>query len=403
MTERIYYTQPDLLDFTATVVAVEREPRPAVVLDRSAFYPTSGGQIFDTGWLEANGTQLRVTEVADRDDETVVHFVEVAEPLGPGVVVKGTIDAARRRDHMQQHTGQHVLSAVFIELFHMSTVSFHMGDESCTIDLDTQAVSQDQIVKAETRANEVVVENRPVHIRFASRDEAQRLGIRKIPSDVKGDLRLIDIEGIDLCACGGTHVARTGQIGPIQIRKTEKVKQGIRVEFVCGFRALRHARRDLETLRAAADVFSAHIWEVPQQVQKAQEEVKAGRKREQKLLEEIAELQAAQLIASVVGREGRAAVIRRVFAERDVNFVKLLAQKMTKSANLVALLGSGAGQPSLVFAQTTGAGFDMGAIMKEVLAEVGGRGGGSKDLAQGGLPEGVDVEAALASAEAKIG
>ncbi|HEU5450465.1 MAG TPA: alanine--tRNA ligase-related protein [Terriglobales bacterium] len=396
MTERIYYTQPDLLEFTAHVVAVERDPRPAVVLDRSAFYPTSGGQIFDTGWLEANGARLRVTEVADRDDETVVHFVEAADSLGPGAAVKGTIDAPRRRDHMQQHTGQHVLSAAFIELFNMPTVSFHMGDESCTIDLDAPSLTPEQMVKAEMRANHVVVENRPVQIRFASRDEAQRLGIRKIPADVKGDLRLIDIEGIDLCACGGTHVARTGQIGPIQVRKSEKVKQGTRVDFVCGFRALRHARRDLETLRAAAEVFSAHIWELPQQIQKAQEEVKSGRKREQKLLEEIAELLAAQMVGEASG------VIRRVFADRDVNFIKLLAQKMTKAEKVVALLGSSAGQPSLVFAQTPGSVHDMGALMKQVLAEHGGRGGGSKDLAQAGLPEGTNLEAALTAAETKL-
>jgi alanyl-tRNA synthetase len=271
-----------------------------------------------------------------------------------------------------------------------------MGDESCTIDLDTPSLTPEQMVKAEMRANHVVVENRPVQVRFASREEAQRLGIRKIPADVKGELRLIDIEGIDLCACGGTHVARTGQIGPIQVRKSEKVKQGMRVEFVCGFRALRHARRDLETLRAAAEVFSAHIWEVPQQIQKAQDELKTGRKREQKLLEEIAELLAAQMGGESAG------VIRRVFADRDVNFIKLLAQKMTKAGKVVALLGSSLGQPSLVFAQTPGSGFDMGALMKQVLAEAGGRGGGSKDLAQAGLPEGADLEAALQSAEGNI-
>ena len=408
MTERIYYTQPDLLEFTAKLIDVKSDSKgPAIILDRTAFYPTSGGQIFDTGWLEdENGNgRLRIGEVEDRDG-TIFHFVEVPKKDELGLVlgavndtVRGVIDAPRRRDHMQQHTGQHVLSAVFIELFHMPTVSFHMGDESCTIDLDAPSLSPEQMVKAEMRANHVVVENRPVQIRFASRDEAQAMGIRKIPADVKGDLRLIDIEGIDLCACGGTHVARTGQIGPIQVRKAEKVKQGMRVEFVCGFRALRHARRDLETLRAAAEVFSAHIWEVPQQIQKAQEEVKAGRKREQKLLEEVAELLAAQMVGE--GGE-KPAVVRQVFADRDVNFIKLLAQKMTRRAKVVALLGSSAGQPSLVFAQTPGAGFDMGALMKQVLAESGGRGGGSKDLAQAGLPEGAKLEEILSSALAKL-
>lgn len=394
MTERLYYTQPELMEFTATVVAVKAEPRPTIFLDRTAFYPTSGGQIFDTGSLESDGRKVKVIEVADAEGGAIAHYVEGTAEFSAGAPVRGLIDSQRRRDHMQQHTGQHVLSAVFIELFQMPTVSFHMGDETCTIDLDTPAVSTEQMVKAEMRANHVVVENRSVHIKFASREEATQLGIRKIPADVIGDLRLIDIEGVDLCACGGTHVARTGQIGPIQLRRAEKVKQGVRVEFVCGFRTLRHARRDLETLRAAAEMFSSHIWEVPQQIQKAQDEGRSGRKREQKLLEEIAELLAAQL----VGGNGQK-IIRRVFPDRDMNFLKLLAQKVTKTAGVVALLGSSAAPAAVVFAQAAGGPHDMGGVMKQVLASVGGRGGGSKDLAQGGVPNASDVEKALAEAE----
>ncbi len=208
------------------------------------------------------------------------------------------IDADRRRDHMQQHSGQHVLSAAFEKLYGFATVSFHMGDESCTIDLAADAVTAKQLQSAEKLANEVIAEDRPVEIRFATPDEARAMGVRKIPATERDRLRLIDIRDFDLNACGGTHVRSTGQIGAILLRKTEKVKQGVRVEFVCGLRAVRTARHDFETLTEAAAVFSTHIWEVPQQVRKSLDEIKSAQKAQHHLLEEVAELQAEQPAAS---------------------------------------------------------------------------------------------------------
>lgn len=376
----------------------------SVVLDRSAFYPTSGGQVFDTGWLEliadASGTaRLRVRDVAE-DERTgdVLHIVEgESSTLQAGAVVRGVIDAERRRDHMQQHSGQHVLSAAFEKLYDMATVSFHMGDETCTIDLATETISPKQLQAAERLANEVIAEDRPVEIRFATPDEARTMGVRKIPSAEREKLRLIDIRDFNLNACGGTHVGSTGQIGSILLRKTEKVKQGVRVEFVCGLRAVGTARHDFETLTDAATLFSTHIWEVPQQIRKAQDEMKAAQKAQHRLLEEVAELQAERLLQSAPERGGQKLVVQ-YFAERDLGFIKMLAQKLTKAGQSVALLACGGAQPSLVFAQSPGLPNDMGALMKQTVQELGTRGGGNRDMAQGGAPDGDRAESAIVEA-----
>jgi alanyl-tRNA synthetase len=390
MTDRLYYHDSFLYDFDARVVeALDRNGRSAIVLDRTAFYPTSGGQVHDLGVLLADGKQIPITEVADEEDGRILHFSAVSLPAG--TQVHGSVDAARRRDHVQQHTGQHVLSAAFIRLFNMPTVSFHMGEESCTVDLETAGLSAAQAQKAEFLANEVIVEDRPVSIRFVPLEEARQLGLRKLPPKQTGDLRLIDIANFDLTACGGTHVSATGQIGSILLRKIEKVKQGMRVEFVCGLRAVNTARRDYTTLTEAAALYSSHIHDVPEQIRKLLAESKAAGKAQHKLLEELAELYADRLLAQAAGPPH---VITQFFAERDALFIKLLAQKLTAGkTDAVALLASGVGQPTLVFAQTPGQKSNMGQLMKDAMALLGGRGGGSADMAQGGLPAGsTDVD-----------
>ena len=227
MTERLYYTDSFLYGFDAEISEVISGERTAVVLDRTAFYPTSGGQVFDTGVLSANGSALRVTEVAEDESGKILHYMESpASALAPGQKVTGTVDAERRRDHMQQHSGQHVLSAAFIELFEMPTVSFHMGDETCTIDLSAKGLSNEQIVRAEARANQVVFENRPVGVRFVSIEEARSLGLRKLPDLQKDEMRLVEIRDFDLCACGGTHVTQTSQIGTVLDSQDGKSEAG---------------------------------------------------------------------------------------------------------------------------------------------------------------------------------
>jgi alanyl-tRNA synthetase len=400
MTDRLYYHDSFLYDFDAEVRDVIETPRPAVILDRTAFYPTSGGQIHDTGAISSGNEQLKVTEVADTEDGKVVHYLEAVKDLKPGTRVRGQIDPTRRRDHMQQHSGQHVLSAAFIRLFDMPTVSFHMADDYCSIDLDTATLNKDQVESAEGLANEIVLENRPVDIRFVTRDEAVTLGLRKLPPAERDELRLIDIRDFDLTACGGTHVNQTGQIGCILLRKFERVRQGWRVEFIAGQRAVRTARRDFTTLTETAALFSSHIYDVAQQARKSLDEIKSLRKQHEQSQEELAAAQAAVLLAETPEANGRKLIIR-TFADRDIHSLKLLAQKLTRlSPMAVALLATTSPQPSLVFAQSSsfapsGQPFDLGALMKETLSQFNGRGGGSKDMAQGGVPTADALAAAL--------
>jgi alanyl-tRNA synthetase len=404
MTERLYYQDSFLYNFDAEVREVVETPRPAVVLDRTAFYPTSGGQIHDTGWLVLGNEKHRVTEIVDAEDGRVVHYLETPlKDVQPGTRVRGEIDASCRRDHMQQHSAQHVLSAAFVRLFNMPTVSFHMADDYCSIDLDTPSLAKEQVESAERMANDIVLENRSVDIRFVTRDEAANLGLRKLPPTERDELRLIDIHDFDLTACGGTHVNGTGQIGCILLRKTEKVRQGYRVEFVAGQRAVATARRDFSTLSETAALFSAHIYDVPQQARKSLDEIRSQRKQLEQSLEELAEAQAASLLAETAENDGRK-LVARTFSGRDINFLKLLAQKLTRhsltqqSSAVVALLATESPQPALVFAQSPGQPHDMGKLLKETLAKLGGRGGGSKDLAQGGAPTAQGLDAALAAA-----
>jgi alanyl-tRNA synthetase len=275
----------------------------------------------------------------------------------------------------------------------MHTVSFHMADVYCSIDLDTPNLTKEQVESAERLANEIILENHPVEIRFVTQEEAGKLGLRKPPKTERDELRIIDIRGVDISACGGTHVNQTGQIGCVLLRKFEKVRQGWRVEFVAGQRAVGTARKDYIALTEAAGLFSAHIYDVPQQAHKSLEEIRTLRKQREQSLEELASAQATAILSERQETNGREVVVR-TFADREMNFLKLLAQKLTRSSpNVIALLASTSPQPSLVFAQSAGQPFDMAALLKQAMATLGGRSGGSKDMAQGGITnvEGIEV------------
>ena len=403
MTEHLYYHDSFLYEFDANVAeAASIDSRPVLILDRSAFYPTSGGQVFDTGWITSGNDKFHVAEVVEKDDGTILHVLEAVPNVAKGTRVHGQIDMDRRRDHMQQHSGQHVLSAAFVRLFNLPTVSFHMGVDSCSIDLDTKNLTTAQVEAAENLANDVVLQNRAVGIRFVTREEAQGLGLRKVPPVERDKLRLIDIQDFDLTACGGTHVSATGQIGCILLRKIEKVRQGWRVEFVCGKRAVATARHDYSTLTESAGLISSHIWDLPQQIRKFQDEARSSRKSHEQTLQELVDLYADRILRETP-EQGGSILITHVFPDRDLNFIKLLAQRLTRqNPHVIALLASTAGQPTLVFAQSTGQPFDMGALMKEALAQLGGRGGGSKDMAQGGPAKTDALEDVLKEIAAKL-
>jgi len=403
MTNRLYYPTSDLHEFDSVVQEIvspsPEQSRPGVILRETAFYPTSGGQVHDTGWLTTTANdRLRVADVTETEDGRIVHYLEAPAKLGPGAAVHGNVDPERRRDHMQQHSGQHVLSAAFIELYQIPTVSFHMGEDYCSIDLTTPSLTPEKVVGAEKRANEIIFENRPVTIRFVSRNEAEKLGLRKLPPAERDELRLIEIASFDLSACGGTHVSATGQIGSILLRKTETVRQGMSVEFVCGGRAVRTARRDYAALSEAAKLFSTRPWDVPTQVRKTFDDGKLLRKQRDEALEQLAEVMAVTSLHGQPDTRGRKVVVRS-FADRDISFAKLFAQSVARAGvPAVALVASTTDAPGLVFAQSPGGTADMGALLKQVLATVGGRGGGGHDFAQGGVPPGSDVEQLLKQA-----
>jgi alanyl-tRNA synthetase len=399
MVDRLYYSDSFLTSFDAVVTDIRLVSRTGgealwqVALDRSAFYPTSGGQPFDQGSLTAtsrNGAvlEVRILEVEEDEQGEVWHFT--AKPLVAGTPVRAAIDWQRRLDHMQQHSGQHLLSAIFSRELGAHTVSFHLGDETSTIDLNTASIAHASFERVERIANEIVAQDRPVAIKTVSPAEAEVLlaagQLRKLP-EREGDIRLIEIEGVDLNACGGTHVRSTGQIGGLALRSTEKVRNGLRVEFVCGLRAVAAARREFALLTAAAGALSVGKKDLPQAIERLQSELKQAGKERQKLREDVARYEAAELVANTAVQDGTTdgtRIVRRQFLEHDADYVKLLASKLSTHAATVALLASTQQEPASVFiARGAGLKFSCGELMKNALAARGLRGGGSPTLAQG--------------------
>jgi alanyl-tRNA synthetase len=390
-TERLYYRDSFLREFDAQVISCEKDgERWKIVLDRTAFYPTSGGQPYDTGKLG----DVPVVEVADVEHK-VVHYASAAIPVGP---VHGVIDWPRRIEHMQQHTGQHLLSAAFIELFGFQTVSFHLGREISTIDLDTPAVKAEHLEKAERRVNEVIFEDKPVVIRFGTAEELAEAGIRK-KVEREGILRAIEVEGFDRQPCGGTHLERTGQAGLLLIRKLERRRDQCRVEFVCGFRALTAAHGDFSILTQAASLLSCGLAEVPAVLGKLIEERRVQHGAVKRLEERLAEHEARELLASHPPTgAGELRVIASPLEEATPAYLGLLAAKLAAEANVVALLASRA-SGHVAFAQTKGLPHDMGALLRDMLKQFGGKGGGAKDFAQGSVADATKAADAVAHAK----
>jgi alanyl-tRNA synthetase len=374
MTERLYYTDSYLRDFAARIVERSADGR-TVYLDRTAFYPASGGQPCDTGTIAG----VPVLDVVDAG-ELIAHHLAAPVNAGP---VECAIDWSRRFDHMQQHTGQHLLSAVFAEWFGLRTVSFHLGAESSTIDLEGGAVEPGTVLEAERRANDIVFENRPVAVDFQYAAEVQ--GLRK-PTDREGTLRIVSIQGLDRSACGGTHVRATGEVGPILLRKLEKVRQTVRVEFLCGGRAVRRARADYEALSKTSQLFSSPLDEVPAMVAAQLETSRAHDKARRKLELDLAACQGRELyLATEPGADGLRRVTQRV-VKGSLEELRAIAQNFTAQPKAV-FIATLASPPSVLLAASADAGIDAGKTLKAALTEAGGRGGGNARMAQGSVAE----------------
>ena len=408
MTDRLYYADPYLTSFTARVVErLEVDSRPAVILDRTAFYPTGGGQPSDRGRLN----QVEIVDVVAREDDlqTVLHLLS-------GTLrddeVAGAVDWPRRFDLMQQHTGQHILSQAFVQAAGAETAAFHLNDDrhggSVTIDLNRSGLLPTQIDQAEDLANQIVYENRPVMARFVSEAELVSIPLRKPPA-VNTAIRIVEIEDFDWSACGGTHVARAGEVGQIKIIKIDrrgadtKVGSTTRVEFRCGQRALIDYRRKNEMInRVAADLSIGH-WELDQATARLVADNKALHKQLQEAQGRLLESEARELLSNLRVREG-CAVALRVWHDLHMADLRQLAKQIIVRPKTVALLGSGGERPALVFARSSDLVFDMNVLARGAVARIDGKGGGQPDFAQAGGPPASDeqVQAALEWAYAQL-
>ena len=383
-TTRLYYTDSYLTRFDARVVDIADDGR-RVYLDQTAFYPTSGGQPHDLGTLSG----ADITDVID-EGERVAHIVST--PLtSDASSVAGELDWARRFDNMQQHTGQHLLSAVLEELAGYHTVSVHFGRDYSSLDLDVESLSAERIVDAETRANAIVAENRLVSVNFE--DASRATGLRK-ESDRSGVLRIVSIDGLDRSACGGTHVRATGEIGAILIRKVERVRKAARLEFVCGLRAVRRARADFEALTRIAGALSASLDDAPSLVAAQSEQLRAAENERRRLDREIAGYRARALYDAAAADARGLRLVRYDAATMDE--LRNLAQAVVALPKAV-LVGTIADPPSLLFATAEDAGIDAGKTLREAVTKVGGRGGGSARVAQGSVPDTGRLEEAIRS------
>jgi alanyl-tRNA synthetase len=384
MTERLYYSDSYLSEFRARVV--DRSSEGATLyLDRTAFYPTSGGQPFDLGSIAG----ARIVDVVD-EGARIAHVL--AAPVSADEV-ECRVDWQRRFDHMQQHSGQHLLSAVLAELFGAPTLSVHFGSEISTVDVDTPSLSIDQIRAAEKRANEAVSENRPLTVTYA--ENSEQLDLRKV-SERSGLLRIVSIAGLDRSACGGTHVRATGEIGPVSIRKLDKVRGAARIEFLCGLRAVRRMRADFDALAKIAQTLSAPLDDTPALVAAQMEALKSAEKDRRRLEQELAILQGRELYdAASPDASGMRRVVKRI-PSGALDPLRAMAQGFCARPKAM-FVGAAGEPPQLLLATSSDSGMDAGKLLKAALAEAGGRGGGAGRIAQGSASSGEALEKAIAA------
>ena len=379
MDERLYYEDAYCTRFTAQVAErLTHEEQPAVRLSRSAFYPTSGGQPHDTGGLDGTA----VVDVQVGADGAVLHLL--AEPLPEQTgSVSGVIDWPRRYAHMQQHSGQHLLSQTFYRLLGLETVSVHFGDVLNTVDLEGPSLSAAQLTDVERAANEMVWENRPIRAYWVDEEEREKVPLRRAPT-VQGATRIVEIDKFDWSACGGTHVRRTGEIGLISLVRVEKHRGRSRVHFVCGGRALADAARRRGLLAETAGLLDGGVDDVPELVLKQQEALR-GAEREVKALQEgLVGYQARELLADAE-TAGGVRLVAQAINDSKPESVQRLARALIAEPGVMALLGCAQrGKGTVVFARSEDFSLHAGNLLRDTLREFGGGGGGRPDFAQGG-------------------
>jgi len=369
-TERLYFQDAYLQEFTARVLAREtREGFPVVVLDRTAFYPESGGQPHDLGWLN----DVRVIRV-EEENGLILHFLE--KELA-GEEVRGRIDWPRRFDHMQQHTGQHILSQAFYELVKGETLSFHLGQEESTVEIGLQAIKDETLTRVEELANRVVFSDLEVKTYFLSEERVSSIPLRKPPKKA-GLIRVVEVDGFDYSACGGTHCRRTGEVGLIKILKQEKIRGNVRFSFVCGFRAWQEFENCRRSLQQAARLFSAEEAEVAACAEKSLAELKNLKKRQKKLEERLSFFEAREMLARSSSK-----IISGFYPDRSPEEIKFLALNLVHQAELLVVMAAQRDQYfHLVLAASDSLKLDVREVIPVLQSEIEFKGGGSPTLVE---------------------
>ncbi len=392
MTERLYYTNAYQTTFDAQLVSLTTtNGQPTVVLDRTFFYPTSGGQPFDTGVL---GGQ-RVVDVIAADTGAVLHLLDGALPAATvGQILHGEIDWPRRYDHMQQHSGQHLLSQIFYQHFGYETVSVHFGDVDSTLDLDVATLEPAKLEEAELIANELVYTALPITAYFVTDSELAKVPLRR-PPKVTGQIRIVEIEKFDYSACGGTHVHTTAEIGPIKLTKVERRRSQVRLTFLCGKRAYQDYATKHRLLTETANLFSTDVAEVPRLVERNLAQLKELQQAVKTFSEEQLAREAG-VLASGAQPLGNYRLVMQSFTDKDAGAVKTLAQNLQTQAGIIALLATvQGGKVSLIFTRAADVDVHVGNLLRDSLRHFGGSGGGRPDFAQGGGVDPAQAEALL--------
>jgi alanyl-tRNA synthetase len=390
-TEKLYWADPFATTFEATARPAELGGKRTLVLDRTLFYPESGGQLADAGTLTVGTTELRVTDV-QVDDDGVIHHIVEGEPAAGAA--RGTIDPGRRRDHMAQHTAQHALSRALVDVARAETVSSRLGASSCTIDVEG-ALDERLLARAEDLVNSIVTDDVIVRQLFPTAEELPKLPLRRAPKVDRG-IRVIDIDGFDMSPCGGTHCARTGQIGAVRIVGLERYKGGWRVTFHAGRRALDDARRKEAVLGELARDFTCGLLDVGQAVGKLRADLKARTDTLSTTRGELVELLADRILAAhpPSGPARRIVVLRE---HDDLGMLRTLAGRLTTRPDVIAFCAAPdektGGDWSIVVQRGGDTDFDCGAWLKAAAAASGGRGGGRPERAEGRLPKSASIEA----------
>ena len=395
MSKRLYYEEPYLQEFKGKILEkIKIDGKTALILDNTCFYPTSGGQPNDLGYIQS----VPIVDVIE-DNEKIIHVLKEGIEEECGDTVIGTIDWERRFDHMQQHSGQHILSAAFEKLWNADTVSFHLGDEVCTLDIMKDDITPEEVKRGEVLANNVVLENKPIKTYFVNKEEVNKLNLRKIPPQ-KGDIRIVEIKDFDICACCGTHCETTGEVGLIKILKWEKRGVKIRLDFICGKRSLKDYYWKNELIKNISNKLTIRDTELREAVERMLEERKETRKELREIKEKLQEYEAKRLIDESSIRDNGIKIINKVFKEKNFQEVRELVQKIINlDDNVVILAGiksKGEGEGAkILFACSRVLKYDMNGLIREAGKFIEGRGGGAPNFAQAGGKRAEGIHEAL--------